>query len=305
MSSTKEAQILRKLKEWMEQQGEVPSLVDLYCELLSIQLKAKRELITSRPDLISSVISQASINERLAKGLPILSFTDLPLDWEQIRTVFQEVVVALAKHSPDLAKEIESLKNMATDISLLRRAVEACYQGSSLASIAQVSSVDTDMLSFAVHATLKVFLSLQSEVLQPKVNQESWRHRYCPICGGKPDLAYLDKERGARWLLCSRCEAEWLFLRLECPYCGTSNQDDLAYFADDEGLYRLYVCERCHTYLKAIDLRHTEAEVLLPLERVMTLDMDKQGQDKGYNPGHAKISNSSTTEFKGSIRVDE
>jgi len=28
-------------------------------------------------------------------------------------------------------------------------------------------------------------------------------------------------------------------------------------------------------------------QVLLPLERVMTLDMDGQGQEKGYKPGWA------------------
>ena len=89
-------------------------------------------------------------------------------------------------------------------------------------------------------------------------------------------------------MLCSRCDAEWLFLRLECPYCGTQNQEALAHFTYEEEphLYRLYVCEECHTYIKAIDLRCTDAEVLLPLERVMTLDMDKQGQEKGYHAGY-------------------
>ena len=59
------------------------------------------------------------------------------------------------------------------------------------------------------------------------------------------------------------------------------------YFADDEDLYRLYVCEQCHKYIKTIDLRHTESEILLPLERVLTLDMDRQAQEKGYKPGQS------------------
>jgi len=134
---------------------------------------------------------------------------------------------------------------------------------------------------------LKPFLFAYSRLLLPEVDQELWRRRYCPVCGGKPDFAYLDKEKGARWLLCSRCDAEWLFLRLQCPYCGTQDQNALAYFTDEEEshLYRLYVCEQCHTYIKAIDLRCTESEVLLPLERVTTLDLDKQVQEKGYKPG--------------------
>ena len=60
----------------------------------------------------------------------------------------------------------------------------------------------------------------------------------------------------------------------------------LAYFTDDEGLYRLYVCEQCKRYLKAIDLRQAQAEVLLPLERYYTLDLDAQAQEQGYSPHH-------------------
>ena len=116
------------------------------------------------------------------------------------------------------------------------------------------------------------------------MDQERWRRRYCPICGGNADFAFLDKERGARWLLCSRFAAEWLFQRLECPYCGTTDQNALAYFADDEGLYRLYVCEQCKRSLKAIDLRQAKSEVLIPLERLLTLDIDAQAKEYGYIP---------------------
>ena len=105
------------------------------------------------------------------------------------------------------------------------------------------------------------------------------------ICGGSPDLAFLEKEYGARWLLCSRCDSEWLFQRLRCPYCGTQDQGELAYFTDDTELYRLYVCQQCQSYLKAVDLRQTEDETLLPLERVLTVDMDRQGREKGYRGG--------------------
>ena len=113
--------------------------------------------------------------------------------------------------------------------------------------------------------------------------QEAWYKRYCPVCGGGPDFAFLDKERdGARWLLCSRCDAQWLFYRLVCPHCGNDDQHSLAYLTDDTGLYRLYVCEKCRRYLKTIDLRKTEAEVLLPLERILTLDLDRQAHESNY-----------------------
>ena len=116
------------------------------------------------------------------------------------------------------------------------------------------------------------------------VDQENWRRGFCPVCGGNPDIAFLDTERGARWLVCSRCDAEWVFQRLQCPYCGCTDQNALAYFTDDKGSYRLYVCEQCKHYLKAIDLRQAEEGVLMPLERLFTLDIDRQAQEDGYSP---------------------
>jgi formate dehydrogenase maturation protein FdhE len=60
------------------------------------------------------------------------------------------------------------------------------------------------------------------------------------------------------------------------------------------GLYRLYVCEQCHKYIKAVDLRCSEPEVSLPLERIFTLDIDRQAEEKGYRPGHSDIQGETT-----------
>jgi FdhE protein len=96
-------------------------------------------------------------------------------------------------------------------------------------------------------------------------------------------MASLKGEVGERWLLCSRCDTEWLFQRVECPYCGTQEQDDLVYFIDAREQYRLYLCERCKCYLKAVDLRKTEAGAPLPLERLYTIDLDRQAVGRGYH----------------------
>jgi len=220
----------------------------------------------------------------LTQGIPLLPFEDLLLDWAQVKDLSQKIIHSVAKYSPDALKEVKTLGNILSNITFLKEIVRAWYQGSSLVPVALRHGVDGELLAPVVAAVLKPFLSAHSEVLLPKVDQESWRRQYCPICGGRPDFAYLDKETGARWLLCSQCDAEWLFQRLECPYCGCQDQDALAYFTDDEGLYRLYVCEQCKRYLKAIDLRKTETEVLLPLERLLTFEFDIQARQNGYSP---------------------
>jgi len=271
--------ILRKLEEWKEKEEVDPKFIEFYQRLLRIQSRAEQRIGIPQLSLSSEAIS-----ERIEHGLPLIGFDELALDWSLLQDIFVEVTEAFATY-PELFGEFpQSLKEPEPCPPLAKETAKAWFEGARLLSLMEVDEVSEHLLEAIIHATLNPFLVSYSKALLGLVNQERWRRGYCPICGGNPDFAFLDKERGARWLLCSRCDAEWLFQRLECPYCGTQDQDALAYFTDDEGLYRLYVCERCKRYLKALDLRQAKSEVLLPLERLFTFDIDAQAQEYGYSP---------------------
>ena len=276
--------ILKKLEEEGKKRGLPPRLLEFYQRLFGIQSGAERRISIAKPGLKREVI-----NERIANGLPLIGFKELALDWSLLKDIFAEVTATFADY-PDLVGEIpESLREPKSPPSLPRKVVRSWFERAELPATITVSEVNEHLLLEAIiQATLRPFLVRQAKALLNLVDQERWRREYCPICGGWPDFAFLDKERGARWLLCSRCDTEWLFQRLQCPYCGTQNQDALSYFTDDEGVYRLYVCEQCRQYIKAIDLRRTESEVVWLLERVLTLDMDRQAQEKGYKPDHSE-----------------
>jgi len=275
-----DSKILTRLEEWERKEGTLPKSLEFYRGLLRIQSEARSRIGVPRIDL-----SEEAISSLIEQGIPLLKFDDLSIDWSLLQKIFEDVNGLVTSNSEALGQASETPKDSSSSPTFLREASEAWFEGAQLASWTAVSGVSEVLLEAVLHAALRPFLISYCEALLGSVNQEQWRRGYCPICGGNPDFAFLEKERGGRWLLCSRCDAEWVFQRLECPYCGTRNQDALAFFTDDKGLYRLYVCEQCRTYLKAIDLRCAEGEVFLPLERVMTLDLDKQGQEKGYSPG--------------------
>lgn len=289
------SQTLKKLEEWTKKDGHSSRFLEFYKRLLHIQARAEGHIFIPKPGLSKKVLSSRTIS-----GLPLLRFNELDLDWPLVEDVFVEVAVAFAGY-PELFGEVpQGLIKSGPRPKLPRKVVRTWFEGSSLA--AKIAGVDVNkpLLEAIIHATLRPFLTSYSKGLTSLVNQENWHRGYCPVCGGSPDFAYLNKEAGARWLLCSRCGTEWLFQRLECPYCGNKDQTALSYFTDDEALYRLYVCEKCRTYLKAIDLRRTELEVLLPLEPTMTLDMDRQAQEQGYKPGPSKASGMTTPQSEGS-----
>lgn len=254
-----------------------PRFLEFHQRLFRIQSRAERRIGIPRPGL-----KIKSTNNQIKYGLPLISFDKLALDWSLLEDTFAEVAATFADY-PELFGEFsKSFLRVRAFYVYLRDAVEACYKRTRLPAAMAGGDVNKYLLDDIIRATLKPFLVCYSRALLSSVDQERWRLGYCPVCGSGPDFAFLDKERGARWLLCNRCDTGWLFQRLECPYCGNQEQDSLAYFTDEDGLYRLYVCERCKQYLKAIDLRYTKSEVLLPLERVLTLDMDRQAQEYGY-----------------------
>ena len=276
--TTDTSKILQKLSELEKEEGSLPLLFEFYRKLLQVQSGARERFGT--PGLS---LSTDAIRQHMEKGLPLLSFDDLALDWAQVQDLFARVVAVFASYAQLFGETPERLRELEAN-RLTKRAVKAWFSGKAIPSTL-LSGVNENLVQTIIQATLQPFLSSYANALSASFDHENWRRGYCPVCGGSPDMAVLKPEYGARWLLCSRCDTEWLFQRLECPYCGNQNQNALAYFTDDKGLYRLYVCEQCRTYIKAIDLRHAEGEVFLPLERVITLDLDKQGQEKGYNPG--------------------
>ncbi len=271
--------IISFLEEKERKEGTLPELLKFYQQLLRVQSQVEKKL-SSR---LEPSLSREAINKRIDNGVPLISFNELAIDWQLLAATFDEIKIVFANHAGLFNFSSKRLAELEADALLTRQVLKPWFEKQKLpAKIPR--NVDRKLLNSIIHATMKPLLTSHARKLIDSIDQERWRRSYCPICGGSPDFASLDTERGSRWLLCSRCDTEWVFQRLQCPYCNTQDQNDLSYLTDDTGQYRLYTCERCHQYLKTIDLRQTEGQVILPIERFLTLDMDRQAIETGYKP---------------------
>ena len=271
--------IIKKLEELKREEGTLPQILEFYEKLLRIQTRVGHRIGVPNPSPRIEATSRQP-----ERGKPLIAFDELALDWVLLRDTFRDVADVFAEYPELFGPVPEELMGSRVKRFPTKKAVEAWFKGAKLPSTTITNNVSEALLSNLIHASIKPFLASYSTALLGLVEQESWRRSYCPVCGGNPDFAFLDTERGARWLICSRCDAEWLFQRLQCPYCGTTDQNALSYFTVGDELYRLYVCEQCKHYLKTVDLRQAKSEVLIPLERLLTLDMDRQAQEQGYSP---------------------
>lgn len=272
--------IIRHLEARESKEGTLPQLLQFYLDLLRVQVKVEQKLASR----LEPGLSREAIDKRLTDGTPLVAFDELALDWPRLRDTFSRVAAIFAGYPELFAGFPRKLGEPEVGQHLTKKLVKAWFDRKKLPPTLLADDASENILLAIVQATLKPFLTSHAKTLIGAVDQERWRRPHCPICGGSPDFSYLDKERGSRWLLCSRCDSEWLYQRLQCPFCGTQDQKALTYFTDDKGRYRLYVCDDCQHYLKTIDLRQAESGVMLPLERLITLDIDRQALEKGYRP---------------------
>ncbi len=271
--------IASQLEEIEKAEGRLPALLEFYSKLIQIQDRVGQQISVPNP-----LFTPEAVKAHALSGKPLLGFTELAIDWPLLRKTYKEVVALFHEYSGLFGIMPEDITNLTPGQLVSKRNVRNWYRGKPIILNTELTDKTQILLGAVLGAALKPFLVREALTLRSSLDMEIWRRGYCPVCGGNPDFSFLAAESGARWLVCSRCDTEWLFQRLQCPYCDNADQNKLSFFANETGTHRLYVCDRCKHYLKAVDLRQAKKSVLIPLERLITLDLDRQGQEKGYSP---------------------
>jgi len=272
------AQIVQELQRQADKRPELADTVELHCELLEAQARAQ---VSPR----GLALSGDEAGARLEQGHPLLSPESLGVDDQTLAGLCDQIGRIVAERRPELA---DSLAKIQAWLNERRQQIEGLaieYLREGRLCEGEEAGLDGNLLTFTFNNALRPFLRAQAEALAPWVGDSMWYRGRCPICGGEPDLAALERGSGRRRLLCSRCDSEWAFQRIGCPFCGNDDPRRLAYYPSDDNIYRLSVCEQCRRYLKTIDLRQVAGERLLPAERILTAAMDLAALDAGYGEG--------------------
>jgi FdhE protein len=111
--------------------------------------------------------------------------------------------------------------------------------------------------------------------------------RYCPFCGGNPQVSFLQNkettaESGNRDLICGSCLSSWEFRRVVCANCGEERPAKLGYFHSPEFDHvRIEACDTCKHYLKGVDL--TRVGFAAPLvDEIDAAPLDVWARAHGY-----------------------
>lgn len=256
-----------------------------YEEILNFYQKIREEQEKIKSSLkIVPILFKKEWKDLLTKeGFPLLERKDFPLDVEASVTLFQTLCQIGKETNPYMANQVrkikETLDNKRIDLKELLR--EGANE-QKMELIADEFGLDKKVFLFLIQSCIRPSIEAGMEQLLNELNIETWLKGYCPVCGSLPYLSLLKEEVGKRYLLCSFCGYQWRVERLFCPFCNNKEQESLHYFyGEGEEAYRIDLCEKCHQYIKTIDLRKME-ESDPSLEDLVTLHLDILASPKGY-----------------------
>jgi FdhE protein len=256
-----------------------------YKEILNFYQKIREEQEKVKPSLdIKPILFKKEWKDLLSReGFPLLERKDFPIDLETTIRLFRSLCHIGQEANPHMAEEAKKIEEILNEKRIdLKELLDGGVNESKIEDITKELKMDKKIFSFLIQESMKPSIEAGVKQLVNELETETWLKGFCPICGSLPYLSLLKEETGKRYLLCSFCGYQWRIERLVCPFCGNKEQESLQYFhAEGEEGHRIDVCEKCHQYIKTIDLRKIEAIDPI-LEDLATLHLDILASQKGY-----------------------
>lgn len=113
---------------------------------------------------------------------------------------------------------------------------------------------------------------------------QSWTEGYCPVCGAWPALAEVRGIERSHYFRCGRCGGGWHATCLLCPFCATTDHNELASLvpekSDSTGVVN--VCKRCLGYVKTFTRLQGASPAMIAVDDLASVDLDVAALEQGY-----------------------
>jgi|GEM_PF-679010 len=277
--SDRDCRVLQALADARQQHGELAALLDFYHDLYQVQFEAKASL--PEPE----VPDGPAMRRRLAESVPQLTFDQLGVEPGSFARLVAHIGAVLLRHNPAWPADRHEQPAPSEELLALARELFETWDTLTAPKLDAegqpgVQPGPGGLPMLAVGFALAPYLQRAAEAILPRLDLSLWTKGYCPICGGRPNLALFEQSRGGRQLICSRCDGSWDYQRVGCPFCGSDKKQ--TYYRSQDGAHRLYLCPDCHHYLKTVDLRELQRPVYPLVERLVLVGMDLAAQQMSH-----------------------
>ncbi len=269
----------------MSERHVAPDYLLLFQEVFEAQYQTETRL---RAKGIYLLITKEEAGRRLAQGLPIIDSSKLQLDEGELADLLQRICAIIAKQAGGwnsaAGRLLEAINSGQLSLSGVAQKAIA-YDGGYFKQVSEEMHEDEEVLAFIAKVLVAPFLRVCAASVRGELNLDLALTKRCPVCGGAPRMAKLQREDGKRMLECSLCDTQWAFERLRCPLCGNEDQDTLGFFfVEGDSACRVDKCDKCKRYIKTVDERKRAEDKAraLAVEDVATLYLDMLAEKEGY-----------------------
>ncbi|MHC4713000.1 MAG: formate dehydrogenase accessory protein FdhE [Planctomycetota bacterium] len=270
---------LSRLNDLRKTESRIRSVLDYY----EVVLRAQSE-VKSSFQCDTDGIDIETCQNRVSQGTPALEPGDITADWPLFDGLLERIGELSRRYSEAAGSAGSPPAISGRPVEWHERLLKGLLQKKDLlAETADEAGVSVEMLAFLACQALTPFLESYAESLKGHIDDTAWVRGNCPICGGEPLMGRFEKETGKRLLQCHLCRTDWAFKRMECPFCGNSDQEKMRFFSEEgDRVHRVEVCDVCKAYLKVVDLRETERAVVLFVENLATIHLDLVAKREGF-----------------------
>jgi formate dehydrogenase maturation protein FdhE len=248
-----------ELRAIAERQPELAPAAGLQVDLIEAVRRVQGRITTPWIETPADTLSA-----RLVSGQPLLEFTQIAFDWNDVRLLVRQVTDVLRRHEVIDAATATALHSVGRSPTL-PDVLRAWFE--------HQPTLEIEMLDEVLAWTARPYLQRTAEVLQQRVSLERWTRRVCPICAAEPEFSVITTS-GERQLVCGRCHVRWAFSPIACPYCGNDDRASIKSMATPDGVYRVMICSPCGRYMKALDARKASRPLLPYVDVIATLPLD-------------------------------
>jgi FdhE protein len=261
---------------------QLANVLDAFQDLFIAREAAKVDLATLPvPELVLDPL-------RFSQGVPVLEKEDFAMSPEQFKACAARIIPAMEKGFPGIQSELQAFGKAISDSSGEGEVVRKLQTGTveDLEALAAKLQIGAAVLEFATLQILKPYAEKLAETLPPLPEELAWTKGYCPVCGSWPEMGFLEGKEGFRKLRCSFCGHQWRFMRTQCPFCESVDQEKLElYFAEDKPTERVELCHECKRYLVSMDLREQISDLAREVAPLGLVHLDILAQERGFLPG--------------------
>lgn len=261
-------------RKWMINDYVQQSLADFYYDLNNISL--------SEDAINYGNLLKADLSSQQDQATPLIKLYPPLVNANEFFQVLQQVAGVIQKNHPEMNDELAKIEAALPEEKSAQElfAAQAFVPGINLLTSMKLD-LPPDTFGFLLNHTVKLFMVQYAQKVKGLRDLDQWLNGRCPVCGGDPTFAILDKEDGKRYLYCGLCEVKWRFQRLGCPFCLSNESQYLSVEGMDK--YRVYFCDQCHGYIKTIDARRAGGkEIDLFWEDIKTVQLDILAINEGY-----------------------